>query len=82
MNKTLTWRRYVSFEFRNGTCGSLFAIAMITSPRLDKLLFIACHKNIPELSTSLIPFFREDFQKIGAIEAFKNKPLLHYRACV
>jgi hypothetical protein len=53
MNKTLTWRRYVSFEFRNGTCGSLFAIAMITSPRLDKLLFIACHKN--KLSQNLAP---------------------------
>lgn len=37
----LTWRRYVNFEFRYGMCCSLFPIARMTSPRLDKLLLIA-----------------------------------------
>lgn len=39
-----TWRRYVSFEFRNGTWSSFFAKANMTSPRDDKLLLIAWRK--------------------------------------
>lgn len=37
----ITWRRYVSFEFLNGTWSSFFAKANITSLKDDKLLLMA-----------------------------------------
>lgn len=41
MQKALTCKRYVSFEFLKGTWSSFFAIAKITSLRADRLLLIA-----------------------------------------
>jgi hypothetical protein len=36
-----TWRRYVSFEFLNGTCSSFFAKENMTSLKEDRLLLMA-----------------------------------------